>query len=84
MTKYKPDEVDISVNGVKIKGLENPSNMSDDIYTITIEREWNQIYIRVKDSTGKEIGGKERIDILKDILPRVVQSLSWQNKNNIL
>jgi transglutaminase/protease-like cytokinesis protein 3 len=76
MTKYKPDEITVSINGEEIKGMKNPSFMSEDIYTITIEREWNDIYVTVKDSSGNEIGEKERIAILKDILPRVIESLS--------
>jgi len=72
----KPDQVSISINGDQIKGLKNPSYASEDIYTITIEKELAHIYIAVNDSAGNEIGGKERIAILKDILPRVIESLS--------
>ncbi len=75
MTKHKPD-VAISINGQEIKGLKNPSYASEDIYTITIEKDRALIYITVNDSEGHEIGGKERIAILKDILPRVIVSLS--------
>ena len=76
MKKRKLNEAVISVNGQEIKGLENPSHMSDDTYTITIEREWNDIYVTVKDSRGNEKGDQERIEILKDILPRVLNKLS--------
>lgn len=76
MKKRKLNEAVISVNGQEIKGLENPSHMSEDTYTITIEREWNDIYITVKDSRGNEMGDPERIKILKDILPRVLNKLS--------
>jgi len=76
MTKHKPDQVSISINGEQIKGLKNPLYASEDIYTITIEKDRALIYIAVNDSAGNEIGGKERIAILKDILPRVIESLS--------
>ena len=76
MTKHKPDQVSISINGKQIKGLKNPLYASEDIYTITIEKDRALIYITVNDSEGNEIGGKERIAILKDILPRVIVSLS--------
>lgn len=74
MTKYKPDEVDISVNGVEIKGIDNP-NYEVKSCSITIDRYFDYIGVIVKDFQGNEITGQKRIDILKDTLTKIQESL---------
>jgi hypothetical protein len=71
----KPDEVSVSINGEEIKGTDNTAYEFKPC-TITIDRYFDHIEVNVKDFQGNEmIGGQKRIDILKDTLIKIQESL---------
>jgi hypothetical protein len=79
MKKHKLDEAFISVNGQEIKGADKPSYKSG-ACKIAIYLTFDNIEVYVNDFQGNEIGGQKRIDILKDILPRVLNKLNEDGK----
>jgi len=68
--KFKLDEAKLSINGEEIK----PCSIK--VYSIIIDRIDDDIYIRVKNWEGGEVSGKDRQDIINDLIPKVYNSLN--------
>ena len=65
----------ITINGEEIRGMDSPSYEVKPM-EITIKRYFDYIEITVKDFQGNTIEGETRKDILKEILPIAIKSLS--------